>query len=170
MFNTAHRAIQTQQNLGQVILMEHPPRFDSKELDPIGLKPKLAKLANNMYNQLWLDSPHKSKILIGNHSPEDSRSGDKLIAMIANNMTGTYDGVVHNGGMGRALYSDTVRNGFKNTAKNQNQEPPLPENYHQELCPQAIYKKEQKMKQPRYHPSVQDRNRFSVFNSNQGNL
>ena len=175
MFSTAHRAIQ-QQNLEQVILMEHPPRVDSKELDPIGLKQKLAKLANSMYNQLWLDSPHKSKIIIGNHSQDSRSSGDKLASMFINKRMGTYDGVVHDGGLGRgrALYSDSVKNIFKHPAKNQNskttQEPPHPDNYHKELCPQAIYHKEQKMKHTRYHPSVQDRNRFSVFNSNQGNL
>ena len=176
MISTAHRAIQ-QQNLEQVILMEHPPRFDSKELDPIGLKPKLAKLANSMFNQLWLDSPHKNKIIIGNHRLDDSSSGDKFAAMFANKRTGNYNGVVHDGGMGsrgRGLYSDSVKNVFKNTAKSQNsrttQESPLPNNYHQEQCPQAAYQRKQKMKHTRYHPSVQDKNRFSVFNSNQGNM
>ena len=174
MFNTAHRAINTQESLEKVILMEHPPRYDSKELDPIGLKPKLAKLANSMYNQLWLDSPYKNKIIIGNHSLETNGSGEKHAALFTNIKTGMYDGVHHHGGMGRALYSESVKRVFKNTVQDQNtkiiQEAPLPKHYHQELCPQAIYQKKQTLAHSRYHPSVQDRNRFSVFNSNQGNL
>ena len=84
MFSAAHRAIQAQPNLEKVILMEHPPRFDSRALDPVGLKPILAKLANSMYNQLWLDSPHKKRIVIGNHSLDISSSGVKHSAMFRN--------------------------------------------------------------------------------------
>ena len=174
MFSAAQRAIQAQPNLEQVMLMEHPPRFDSRDLDPVGLKPKLAKLANSMYNQLWLDSPHKKRIIICSHNLDISSSGEKHDAMFKNVRTGDYDGVHHYGGRGRSLYSESVKKSLKNIVNNQNtkisQESPLPKNYHQKLCPQAMYQKSQKMAHTRYHSSVQDRNRFSVFNSNQGNL
>ena len=128
-----------------------------------------------MYNQLWLDSPHKKRIIIGNHNLDSSSSGEKHAAIFRNSRTGEYDGVHHYGGSGRTMYSESVKNILKNSVlsqiTNNTQEPPTPEDYyHQHLCHQAIYQKKQKMKQSRYHPSVQDKNRFSVFNSNQGNL
>ena len=55
--------------------MEHPPRFDTVDVDPLSVKPTLANLANTTLGQLWLNSPLKDKIFIGQHSLESSGVG-----------------------------------------------------------------------------------------------
>ena len=44
MFAIAERALETSPNLSKVILMEHPPRFDTPDVDPAGLKHDLRGL------------------------------------------------------------------------------------------------------------------------------
>ena len=66
MFTTAHNALKKHPNLKMIVLMEHAPRNDAKDVDPLRLKPALAKLANNMFNQFWLNSIYKNKINVGN--------------------------------------------------------------------------------------------------------
>ena len=55
-FTTAENALKTHPKLRKVVVLEHPPRFDHVEVDPLGLKHQLAKFANMTYNQLWLAS------------------------------------------------------------------------------------------------------------------
>ena len=64
---TAETALKTHPNLDKVVIMEHAPRFDSAHVDPLGLKPDLAKFANITLRQLWFISPMKNKLQIGNH-------------------------------------------------------------------------------------------------------
>ena len=63
--------------------------------------------------------------------------------MFRNTRTGNYDGVHYYGEMGRKLYSQSVKNVFKDVMQNQNitEDAPLPKNYHQKFCPQALYQK-----------------------------
>ena len=75
MFAIAETALETSPNLSKVILMEHPPRFDTPDVDPAGLKHDLARLANTTLGGLWLNSPLKDRIVIGHHSLESSGSG-----------------------------------------------------------------------------------------------
>ena len=65
MFAIAERALETSPKLSKVILMEHPPRFDTPDVDPAGLKHDLARLANTTLGGLWLNSPLKDRIVIG---------------------------------------------------------------------------------------------------------
>ena len=67
MIRTAETALKTHPNLDKVVIMEHAPRFDSAHVDPLGLKPDLAKFANITLRQLWFISPMKNKLQIGNH-------------------------------------------------------------------------------------------------------
>ena len=39
----------------KVVLMLHPPRFDSQNVDPTTLKRNLVGLANSIYQTLWLN-------------------------------------------------------------------------------------------------------------------
>ena len=177
MFNSAQNSLKDYPNLKKVIIMEHAPRYDSKMVDPIGLKAALAKYANNVYNQLWLDSSFKNKISIGNHTLSTSSSGAIHEDSFRNFKTGNYDGVHFYGNSGKKVYTKSVtsilQKSLPNEQKQQQQESDLPQDYHQHKCPQAVYQKKQKKQndnQSRYHPSVQVNNRFSVFNSNLGNL
>ena len=46
MFSLATRSLEMNQTLKKVIIIEHPPRFDSTENAPMSLKPPLANLVN----------------------------------------------------------------------------------------------------------------------------
>ena len=52
----------------QVIMMEHPPRFD-------GLKSQLVDTANDALKQFQMSSNYKDKIVIGQHSLESPGVG-----------------------------------------------------------------------------------------------
>ena len=166
-FRVASSAIENNSDLKKVVIMEHTPRYDTKELDPVGIKPVLANYANNVLNQFVLDSNLKHKISMGRHSLEVSdASHDDIFKNVED---GKYDGVHHYGRLGRKLISRSLMNILR---KNVNtwDKPDQPHSYqpyiyHKEHCPQALYQKRQK-----YEATVKVSNRFSVFNSNQGNL
>ena len=71
MFTTAQNALTTHPELQKVVITEHAPRSDPKEVDPLGLKTQLAKFANATFNQLWLSCPMKNRIQIGSHRLHD---------------------------------------------------------------------------------------------------
>ena len=165
MFSLAERSLQQNPNLSKVIIMEHPPRFDSLKVDPTSVKPTLAKLANNNLNQLWLNSSFKDRICIGHHSLENSGNGDVYKARYVNHIKGKSDGVHFYGPAGCTDYTDSVKSIMMLAALNTNPAKPKcgtaqPDKH--ENCPQAKY-------QERYthQPSVVTQNRFSAFN--QGN-
>ena len=61
----AENALKENPDLKKMIIMEHAPRYDTEDVDPLKLKTDLAKYANYTFNQLWLDSP--KNITIGHH-------------------------------------------------------------------------------------------------------
>ena len=60
--------VRSNKSIKKVIILEHPPRFDTKDKDPLSLKPEFAKYANTVYRQLWLASNLKDKIVLGKHN------------------------------------------------------------------------------------------------------
>jgi hypothetical protein len=52
----------------QVILLEHIPRYDTKETDPMGVRPKLAKLANQELKKARDASDYAQHIMVGQHT------------------------------------------------------------------------------------------------------
>ena len=77
MFTCAENAAKENPNLKKVIIMEHAPRYDTKDIDPLSLKPALAKYANNVIMQLYLNSKLKNRITIGQHSLATSGYGSE---------------------------------------------------------------------------------------------
>ena len=165
MFSLAQASLEENPSLSKVIIMEHPPRFDIKDVDPTSLKHNLVKLANSTLNQLWLNSHLKDKIFIGHHSLESYGVGASHLARYKS-QAGRYDGVHFYGAAGCADYSSSVINIFSmalpiqeattsgcGTAKDNHSR-----------CPQAKYQEKTK-----YHVSVKTQNRFGLFSSNSGN-
>ena len=70
MMKVAEEAIVDDPHLEKVTIMNHAPRFDTKDVDPVQLKTKLATFANSYFLELWLDSSMKDKIIIGSHTLE----------------------------------------------------------------------------------------------------
>ena len=52
MLDLAHGALVTYPQLQKVVLMEHCPRFDTKDVDPTNVKPFLARFANRELTKL----------------------------------------------------------------------------------------------------------------------
>ena len=109
MFNLAKRSLEQNPSLRKVIILEHPPRFDEIYVDPTSLKPKLARLANATLSQLWLNSPLKDRIIIGQHSLESSGAGAQYLDRYKNFRTEKYDGVHFYGQTGCSDYTNSVK-------------------------------------------------------------
>ena len=89
--------------------MEHPPRFDTADIDPCSLKPNLARIANVTIGQLWMNSPLKDRIVIGRHGLENSGNGAAHLSRYQNFHTGRYDGVNFYGQTGSTDYTNSVK-------------------------------------------------------------
>ena len=100
----AENALDSHTGLNKVTIMNHAPRFDTMKVDPLGIKPKLASYANSFLLELWLDSPHKNKILIGSHSLECSVNTRKN--RYTDERSNPYDGVHMYGTEGTIAYTE----------------------------------------------------------------
>ena len=164
MFQLAEKSLQNNLSLSKVVIMEHPPRFDTPDVDPTSLKPKLARLANSTLGQLWLNSPLKDKIHIGRHSLESTGAGATHFKRYENNKTGRYDGVHMYGQTGCKDYTNSLKTILMMALAEQ----PMADfgvgtalGGHND-CEQAKHQKKH------YQPHVQTSNRFSLLN--QGNF
>ena len=68
MIKVAEDSLKNNMQLKKVTILNHAPRFDHRDIDPMGLKPNLAIFANNYLMELWLYSPLKNKIHLGTHN------------------------------------------------------------------------------------------------------
>ena len=164
MFSLAEHSLEQNPQIQQVVIMEHPPRFDIPENDPLSLKSSLANLANLTLNQLWLNSTLKNKIFIGKHSLDSTGSGPAHEARFVSGKSGRYDGVHYYGPRGGHDYTQSVKTILMLAKGNHTEFGKYQESEHK-TCPQALYQMKQKIKT---HQSVTTQNRFSIFN--QGNL
>ena len=190
MITAAENALKSNPRIEKAIILGHPPRFDTPEVDPLMIKQTLAKVANNLLYQLWLDSPLKDRMYIGEHKLECSPR--TRTDRYTDERTKMYDGIHMYGKSGRSAYTESILSIFQDALSGQTEKlqspprssPPLPrspsassgvssdpdEHKH---CPQAQYAAGIRIKQagyPKYHHSVQNKNRFSVFNTHQGNM
>ena len=147
--------------------MEHHPRFDTIDQDPMTLKPKLAKQANVTLGELWLNSEKKDKIFIGQHSLESFGRGSSHFDRYKDQNTGKYDGVHFYGKAGSTDYTNSVNTimmlAEEHQNNTQNHQSGRAQSDDHTNCPQAKY-------QRRYQSSISTSNRFSVLNSNLGNF
>ena len=108
MFTVAHDAIRNHADLEKVIIMEHPERNDDHNIDPISLKPSLAKFANSTFNQLWMESPFKSQIIVAAHSVFSV--GETKDSILRDDTNNKYDGVHMYGPAGTKAYTKSLIN------------------------------------------------------------
>ena len=191
MFRIAEESLEQNPSLQNVIIMEHHPRFDLPSSDPTSLKSKLAKLANAELQKLWLNSTQKGRIFIGQHSLLTSGSGHQYLNRYKNSKTGQYDGIHLYGRTGVRDYTNSVK-AILYLALSTHSRPELGTAQSAELgttqedhwnCPQTVYQRtaayagrsskdhtqgpQSIYQHTQYHPSVQNQNRFELFN--QGN-
>ena len=108
LFEAATNALKVQPSLEKVIIMKQTPRYDPRDVDPFGLKPSLSLLFNNTLGSLWLDSPLKEKLFVGDHNIECN--GAIREARYRQTRSGRYDGIHLYGSSGRKAYTNSVLN------------------------------------------------------------
>ena len=157
LFRLAQQSLEQNSNLKRVIIMEHPPRFDNKMVDPTSLKSKLARLANATLGQLWLNCKQKFQIVIGQHSLEGSGTGAAHMARYKDQTTGRMDGVHHYGRKGFEEFTNSVSSilisGITDVFG----------------TAQAGNHKNNTQARSGHQSETHTQNRFNVFKSNQGN-
>ena len=108
-FQVCENAFVKSPTLQKVVLMKQVPRYDPKEVDPLGLKPALAQLFNNTVTELWMNSKMRSKIAIGDHSSIECLGAIKE-ARYRETKSGKYDGCHLFGSSGQKTYTLSVLN------------------------------------------------------------
>ena len=162
MFTVANNAIRSQPSLKKVIIMEHAPRHDMQAVDLTGLKPKLAKYANETLAQLLHNSPMKDRIVVGRHSLDCSEH--MFNARFKDDWSGKHDGVHMYGSDGKRAYTESVMRIFKSVLpSSQNSASSSFSHYD---CPQTKY---QKMKMSN-SGNQSNRNVYTVPVSNKFNV
>ena len=174
MIKVAEEAIAKNPNLENVTIMNHAPRFDRDDVDPVKLKSNLASFANRYLLELWLDSPMKNKIFIGSHTLDCSR--DIRQKRYTDERTNRYDGVHMYGSAGKAAYTDSVINILLSSFQTENSTHPSyarqPSFDDHNRCPQAKFSKSQKMQYSSAvtgNSKVKTQNRFSPLSEQMGN-
>jgi hypothetical protein len=113
MILTAQNALSKHPSLQNVTVMEHPPRFDTANVDPCSLKPSLAKFANNVLKKVLSTSNMKDKISIGKHNL--NCDGKIRQARYTRTHDRRYDGVHMYGASGRNAYTKSITNIIRST-------------------------------------------------------
>ena len=106
MMKVAQDALKNHPELEKVTIMNHDPKYDTSDVDPVGLKSILANFTNAYFLELWLDSPMKNKIVIGSHSLDCS--GEERTKRYTDDTSKRYDGVHFLGGLGKSVYTESV--------------------------------------------------------------
>ena len=91
MMKIAQDSLKNHPDLEKVTIMNHAPRYDTSDVDPVGLKSILANFATAYFLELWLDCPLKNKIVIGSHSLD--YSGEERTRRYTDDRSKKYDGV-----------------------------------------------------------------------------
>ena len=128
LFKAATNALLTRQSLKKVILMKQTPRYDTASSDPHSVKAALSKLFNDTICQLWLESPLKSKLIIGSHNL-DCAGGVKE-SRYRNTHRNLYDGVHMYGPSGKKAYTESVLNILRIADLIKSPPPPCYRRYH----------------------------------------
>ena len=144
MFTTAQNALKTNPLLQKVVIMEHAPRFDTTAVDPLSIKPLLAKFANATLSQLWFTSPYKNRIQIGHHKLE--YTNDNVEEHFLDSRKQRYDGVHMYSYAGKKAYTDSIAQIVKEVLSSSN----LPKSSNHENCPQATFQNSQRNKTTSY--------------------
>ena len=108
LFSTAVNSLKVQPTLTKVVIMKQIPRYDPSHVDPLALKATLSLLFNNTLTDLWMESPHKDKIFVGNHNIECT--GAIKEARYRHTKSGKYDGIHLFGSSGQKAYTLSVLN------------------------------------------------------------
>ena len=155
MVSVAENAVLKNPNLEKVVVMEHIPRFDTSEKDPTGLKPNLAKYANQTLGQMCQSSAFKDKITLGKHNLDCDIA--RLVTRYRDDRTGQYDGIHMHGKEGLNAHTDSISHILESVLN-------IP--FTHTSCAQAKFQKRQNMKSQNQHSHMNNMNMYGVSVSN----
>ena len=107
-FNAGVNALAQQPSLKKVVILKQIPRYDPKDVDPLGLKPALSQLFNGTLMELWMNSPYKERVFIGTHNMECT--GAIQSSRYKSTKTGRFDGIHLFGSSGSKSYTLSILN------------------------------------------------------------
>ena len=110
-FSACENALVINPGLKKVIIMKQIPRYDRTDIDPLSIKQALSQIFNSSLTDLWLASPNKNKIFVGNHNLECS--GGIRVSRYRNIQTGAWDRIHLFGSSGMKFYTKSVLNILK---------------------------------------------------------
>ena len=111
LFSAATNALKVQPSLRKIVIMKQIPRFDPPHVDPLALKASLSLLFNTSLTSLWMESPDKEKIHVGNHNIDCT--GAIKEARYRHTKSGKFDGIHLLGSSGQKAYTLSVLNILK---------------------------------------------------------
>ena len=100
--NIAKKSLSENKNLKKVVVLEHPPRFDSN------IKGEMASLANTTFKELIENLKHEHKIELGMHSLKCYGVGKTYDARYRNSLIKQVDGLHFLGPCGSRDYSESL--------------------------------------------------------------
>ena len=107
-FSVVEDALEKNDHLEKVILLDRPPRYDLDEKDPHHIKTHLSKFANTEFRRLWENSKFKDRIIIGEHDLHCS--GDVRGERYGDERSKDFDGIHLYGPSGKAAYTNSILN------------------------------------------------------------
>ena len=141
-------------------MMGHVPRYDDKNVDPLGMKRELTKLSTDILLQLRKSSNFRSKIFIGSHHHLNC-SGTIRQSRYGNIGDNNYDGIHLSGLSGRQALTQSVLSMLQAFSI------VLPH----DQCPQAVYQREmadmQQTQTRRRQPRIQGLRRLRLSGQQQ---
>ena len=144
--------------------MNHAPRFDTNDVDPVQLKPNLASFANSYFLELWLDSSMKYKIFIGSHSLECS--ADERRRRYTDEKTQRYDGLHFYSRLGKAAFTESVVNIMMSSVQTK---PSLPKQQNNDDEPTKAQRTKYSSVVTGNKAPIRTQNRFSPLSERLGN-
>lgn len=134
-FSACENALKMYPSLVKTVIMKQIPRYDRSDLDPLSIKQALSEIFNNTLTDLWLNSPLKHKMFIGNHNLECT--GGIRQSRYKNVLTGVYDGIHLHGSSGGKFFTKSALNILKQAGL-------IKSDYEHQNCSQAQYQSRQR--------------------------
>ena len=130
LFSACENGIRSNSNIEKVVIMKQIPRYDRADMDPLSIKQALSQIYNNTLTDLWLKSPLKHKLFVGNHDLECT--GGIRQSRYRNVHTGDFDGIHLFGSSGGKFFTKSTLNILKQAGL-------IIYDYEQLNCAQAQY-------------------------------
>ena len=146
LFNIAQNAIEKKPEL-KVIIIKRLQRYDPVSADPQGIKHKLSKFANDVYDQLWFKRGGPKNIFVVDIDLQCTKDGYLKDLIYGKSSDRLYDGIHLRGEGGNRHFSYRAVNAIKpilNCRREIRAKNARPDDRHTD-CPQARFKRQSEL-------------------------